>query len=146
MGSCRRLLPSLEWAKLKDDTGEEWVTGQRYYCPCNARYKTSWGQVVVVTDSVGEKSYLKADVPEWDVEDVRAMKAEVDHSPATVKQLMDKFTAIPPAISDVVKEEKTGEWADDTYKYVISRDVLDEMPEFKWAEILTLTSSLQART
>ena len=43
------------------------------------------------------------------------------------------------------EEKSGGEWNEgDTYKYVISEDVLDSMPMFKWAEIITLTDSLRA--
>ena len=61
---CRRLLTSKQ-----DDTQEEWVSKQRWYCKWRARYHASWGQVVIIDEPDGRVSYVRAECPSWDVED-----------------------------------------------------------------------------
>ena len=47
---------------------------------CGRRCRASWGQVVEILDPQGQLMWLPADVPSIDVEDIRAMALEREHS------------------------------------------------------------------
>ena len=130
--TCRRLLPSKRWGKLKDDVQDEWVTGQRWYCDCKTKYKTKYGQVVVIADAQGKLSYVRAECPPWDMEDVRAMHTEGTLDASSVQALYEKIRTIQPAVTDVVGSDPNG------LKYVINEEDFKNMPRFSWQEILTL--------
>ena len=129
---CRRLTESKKWAKRKDDTQEKWVSKQRWYCQCRARYHANWGQVVIIEEPDGRISYVRADCPSWDVEDVRAMKTEATVSAGSVKELYDKIRSIEPVANDIVGVDANG------CKYIKKYEVFQAMPFLSWDELLTL--------
>lgn len=137
--TCRRLIPSKQWEKRHDDTTGEWIKGQRWYCDCGARYMAKHGQVVIIEESNGNVSYLRAEVPSWDLEDVRAMQAEADIQPNTVRELYDKIRTVDPIVTEIVTEDETGA------KYIKNAADLESMPRFTWEEVLTLKKALGAR-
>ena len=119
---CRRLLPSKQWYKRKDDTQEEWVPQQKWYCRCSARYRTGWGQVVRMEESDGTVSYVRTDCASWDLED----------SAGSVKELYDKIRSIEPSVNDIVGMDANG------CKYIKKYEDFEAMPLFSWKELLTL--------
>ena len=60
---CRRLTESKRWDKRKDDTQEEWVSKQRWYCQCRARYHGKWGQVAIIEEPDGRVHMSGQSVP-----------------------------------------------------------------------------------
>ena len=129
---CRRLIPSKQWDKRKDDTQEAWVPHQRWYCKCKSKYHPGWGQVAIIEQSDGEVAYVKATVPSWDVEDVRAMNTEATLNAESVKELYDKISSIEPSVNDIVGIDESG------YKYIKKYEDWEAMPLFSWEELLTL--------
>ena len=114
---CRRLLTSKQ-----DDTQEEWVSKQRWYCKCRARYHASWGQVVRIEEPDGTVSYVRTDCASWDLED----------SAGSVKELYDKIRSIEPSVNDIVGMDADG------CKYIKKYEDFEAMPLFSWKELLTL--------
>ena len=136
--TCRRLIPSKTWDKMKDDTEEEWVTGQRWYCKCGAKYKAKNGQVVVFEQSDGSLAYVRSECPPWDLEDVRAMKTEATLDPSSVRDLYDKIRSVEPVTNDIISMDASG------LKYIKAEADLERMPQFSWAEVLSLQSHVKA--
>ena len=132
---CRRLTASKLWGKRKDDTQEEWVSHQRWYCRCFTRYHAGWGQVVIIEESDGTVSYVRAECPPWDLEDVRAMKTEATVSAESGKKLYDKIRSIEPSVNDIVGMDADG------CKYIKKYEDFQAMPFFSSEELLTLTST-----
>ena len=136
---CRRLLSSKQWSKKLDDTGEEWVPGQKWYCLCYTKYKGGWGQVVEIEESDGTIDYVRAEVPPWDLEDVRAMQTEDTVSAGSVKELYDKIRIIEPSVNDIVGIDAKG------FKYVRRQEDFEAMPFFSWNEVLTLKRAFMSK-
>ena len=132
---CRRLMTSKQWDKRKDDTQEEQVPRQRWYCKCKSRYHAGWGQVVIIEQSDGKVFYVRAQCPSWDLEDVRAMKTEATVSAESVKELYDKIRSINPSVNDIVGMDASG------LKYIKKYEDFQAMPFFSPEELLTLTST-----
>ena len=114
---CRRLMTGKQ-----DDTQEECVSKQRWYCKCSARYRISWGQVVRIEEPDGTVSYVRADCPSWDLED----------SAGSVQELYDKMRSIEPVANDIVGVDANG------CLYIKKYEVFQAMPLFSWKELLTL--------
>ncbi len=83
---------------------------QRYYCfnDCGKKFQASWGQLVEVKrrNAKGEMEvyYMRADVPSWDVEDVRAMFLE-DTMAKDCDRAVDRFNKVQtvrPTVSALV--------------------------------------------
>ena len=131
---CGRLMTSKQWDKRKHDTQEAWVPQQKWYCKCSSRYKAGWGQVVIIEEPDGTVSYVRAECPSWDTEDIRAMKTEATVSAERVKELYDKIRSINP--SDIVGMDEDG------CKYIKK---YEDLPFFSSEELLTLMSTFSDR-
>ena len=131
---CGRLMTSKQWDKRKHDTQEAWVPQQKWYCKCSSRYKAGWGQVVIIEEPDGTVSYVRAECPSWDTEDIRAMKTEATVSAERVKELYDKIRSINP--SDIVGMDA------DCCKYIKK---YEDLPFFSSEELLTLMSTFSDR-
>ena len=131
---CGRLMTSKQWDKRKHDTQEAWVPRQKWYCKSSSRYKAGWGQVVIIEEPDGTVSYVRAECPSWDTEDIRAMKTEATVSAERVKELYDKIRSINP--SDIVGMDEDG------CKYIKK---YEDLPFFSSEELLTLMSTFSDR-
>ena len=133
---CGRLMTSEQWNKRNHNkiTQEAWVLRQRWYCKCSAKYKAGWGQVVIIEEPDGTVSYVRAECPSWDTEDIRAMKTEDTVSAERVKELHDKIRSINP--SDIVGMDEDG------CKYIKK---YEDLPFFSSEELLTLMSAFSDR-
>jgi hypothetical protein len=133
---CLRMTPSKDWRRKLDDP---LTTGrQKYYCKCYAGYNHNWGQVVELsrwnrTKGVMERTYLRSDVPSWDLEDVRAAEMEERLKPVSARELFDKTKRLTPTATDVVKE-----MPDQTFK-LVDYDTWQAMPHFTWKEVFNMT-------
>ena len=129
-------MTSKQWNKRKHNkiTQEAWVPQQRWYCKCSAKYKAGWGQVVIIEEPDGTVSYVRAECPSWDTEDIRAMKTEATVSAERVKELYDKIRSINP--SDIVGMDADG------CKYIKK---YEDLPFFSSEELLTLMSTFSDR-
>ena len=133
---CGRLMTSKQWNKRNHNKiiQEAWVPKQRWYCKCSAKYKIGWGQVVIIEEPDGTVSYVRAECPSWDTEDIRAMKTEATVSAERVKELYDKIRSINP--SDIVGMDEDG------CKYIKK---YEDLPFFSSEELLTLMSTFSDR-
>ena len=124
---CRTLICSKDWDRFNKN--DPMATGQRWYCTCcGARYKTAWGQVVEVMHD-GDSLFFRAEIPEHQFEDIRAMSYESTLNPATP---MDLFTQVPtakPSCFDEImrKMDKEGH-----FKMLIDPKTL---PQWSWHQI-----------
>jgi hypothetical protein len=136
---CLRLIPSKDWKRKHTDP---LAPKQRYYCGsgCEARYNASWGQVVEVarvctsTREV-ERFYMRADVPSWDVEDIRAMELEASLPVSSAEDLYSRVKRVEPSLNDVIVKDAEG------FKRVRDPATFNALPEFKWAEIFNLAGA-----
>ena len=128
---CGRLMTSKQWDKRKHDTQEAWVPRQRWYCTCGAKYQAGWGQVMIIEESDGTVSYVRADG--------RAMKTEATVSAESVKELYDKIRSINPSVNDIVGMDADG------CKYIKKYEDFQAMPFLSSEELLTLTSTFSGR-
>ena len=134
---CGRLMTSKQWDKRKHDTQEAWVPRQRWYCTCGAKYQAGWGQVMIIEESDGTVSYVRAHNRPWDMEYVRATEATV--SAESVKELYDKIRSIEPSVNDIVGMDASG------LKYIKNYEDFQAMPFFSWEELLTLKETFRGR-
>ena len=110
---------------------------QQWYCSCGQHYVASWGQLVQIkwTNAAGqaEDLYMRADCPNWDVEDVRAawMEQEFEAKGDTPMDLFEKVPRIVPAISSLVIEDPTCPGS----VMVKSKADFDALPIFSWWEL-----------
>ena len=126
---CRRINPGNQWSKRK--------VPQQWYCTCGARYHAGWGQVMIIEESDGTVSYVRAHNRPWDMEYVRATEATV--SAESVKELYDKIRSINPSVNDIVGMDADG------CKYIKKYEDFQAMPFFSSEELLTLTSTFSGR-
>jgi hypothetical protein len=133
---CLRLTPSKDWRRKLDDpltSGK-----QKYYCRCYAGYNHNWGQVVELsrwnrTEGVMERTYLRSDVPSWDIEDIRAAELEERLMPTTARELFEKTKRLVPTATDVVIEES------DKSMRLVDTKTWQAMPHFAWKEVFNMT-------
>jgi hypothetical protein len=133
---CLRMTPSKDWRRKLDDPLTK--GRQKYYCKCYAGYNHSWGQVVELsrwnrTEGRMDRSYLRSDVPPWDVEDIRAAELEERLMPTTARELFEKTKRLVPTANDVIIEN-----ADKTMK-LVDNDTWMAMPHFSWKEVFNMT-------
>jgi hypothetical protein len=129
---CLSALPSQDWSTKFADPS---ATKQKWYCHCGARYNASWGQLVEISrvNSSGqlEKLYMCADVPTWDVEDVRATSHEVEMAPASPTDLYNNLKRVEPTLTSIVVLREG-------HKRIVDLATWNEMPKFLWTEIFAL--------
>ena len=141
---CLMLIPSKEW----DRWGVGPIECNRWYCTSTrhcVRYKAGWGQVVVLKRLNLEKwetYYMRATVPGWDKEDIRAMDVEENcvngESPLEVFRRLE---LIRPTIDELVVPAKGAR--EDSVR-LRSRKDLDAMPWFAWDRIYSMVDHERA--
>ena len=83
---CLKITPSKLWDHDANRKGLHPVDARRWYCPwCNTRYQAKWGQIIIISRwdeaaSNYQHYYMRAKVPSWAAEDVRAQFLEQEHS------------------------------------------------------------------
>ncbi len=133
---CCRIIPSKEWNRNSDDPT---MPRMRYYCFCGKKFNAGWGQLVEIKrrNTRGEMDmwYMRADVPSWDIEDVRAMYLEdhVGKGCSSPQQLYDKLKVIKPTHSSLVIDDPTMPGV----AMHTTKELFFALPEFSWWEIFT---------
>ena len=101
-----KLLSSKTWRQLKPS--EAWVAGQRWYCDCQTKYKAKNGCVVEIKQG-DQYFYMKADCPDHEFLDIRAMRHEEQYgghlSPA---ELYASLPVCQPAATSFVTHLPNG--------------------------------------
>ena len=134
--TCLMLTPSKDW----ETQGVNPLDCKKWYCPSKMhgnKYKASWGQVVVLCRFVKDKwerYYMRAKVPDWDKEDIRAMDMEErvfkeGDSPMDVYNRLEKLV---PSCDELIVKAPYG--LDDSVM-VRSKEDLEQMPWFPWDQI-----------
>ena len=142
-GECGTLILSKRWHRLHS---APWAKGQRYYCPvCTARYTHNSGVLVevgrIAPDGEVQITMGLADVPEMDVEDIRAAKAEADENPATPAQMFELAKEAKPSAVPLIRQARQDELANKTdspegvYR-VTDLAALDALPKWCWWRLL----------
>jgi hypothetical protein len=130
---CMAVIPSKRW-----DTKGAGIDARRWYCMaasgCTAKYRAGWGQLVQLElpSSDGTRLdvyYMRAEVPPWDVEDVRGCALEATHKPQTAEELYTALATIEPVRSSIVVETSPG------HTHICDEQVWDQLPYFKWWQI-----------
>ena len=128
---CLHLTTSKNWERFKEDP---LAAGQSYQCACYAGYKTFSG-VIIEMHIVGVgRCYCRAPVPDWHVEDARAMLYEEKYQPMTPEELYEKEPVCRPTLGDIIVESPyyKGWWK------VVDGATLDSLPEFNWFRIFAI--------
>ena len=133
---CLMLIPSKEWER----EGVDPLGCNRWFCTSTRhyeRYKAAWGQVVVLRRfEQGEwvTCYMRARVPEWDKEDVRAMDVEENlcQGGERALEVFHRLEKIIPATDGLVVPAAD---ARDGSVRLRSREDLARMPWFSWDDI-----------
>ncbi|MFM7984231.1 MAG: hypothetical protein ACKPKO_33405, partial [Candidatus Fonsibacter sp.] len=80
------------------------------------------------------RCYCRAPVPDWHVEDSRAMLYEEKYNPMTPEELYEKVPVCRPTLGNIVVESP---WYKGWYK-VVDATTLDSFPEFNWFRIFAI--------
>ena len=135
-------MPSKEWTRRFEDPASN---KQRWYCVCcKCKYVTKFGMLVEVHYK-GISTFLLAEVPNHDVDDVRAMFHEDTLAPTSPKDLYEKLPVLLPmdpleVLRPATQSEVTKENVD--YKKnmkLLHPDKLKEVPKWNWDKIFKLT-------
>ena len=134
---CLRVFSSKDWLRKHTDP---LATRQSWYCTCAVKFKTSFGQIVKIQymeNGTLVTAYMKADVPSWDTEDVRAMYYESDLA-SRCKTPMDLYDIVPviyPSDDSVFQNDPT-----EMQTERIMPEVFDDLPKFSWWDIFTMVN------
>ena len=139
-------MPSQAWTRrFEDPTGSK----QRWYCVCcQTRYVTRFGMLVEFHRD-GISTFMLAEVSNHDVEDVRAMKLEAKHNPATAEELYRSLPVVMPMDSrDVLRSVRPDEIAVkschcDSVMKIRHPERLNEVPKWNWDSLFVLFSDQQ---
>ena len=100
-GRCLHLTTSKNWDRFQEDP---LAPGQSYQCACWAGYKTLSGVIVEMHIMGVGRRYVRAPVPDWHVEDARAMLYEEKYQPMTPEELYEKVPVCRPTVGDIILE------------------------------------------
>ena len=147
---CCTLISSKRWRRKIDTV--LWAKGQAYYClACDCKYNHNFGMLVQFMVR-GVSIFIRADVPNFDLEDVRAMYMETQKKYASMPTARELFNSLPalmptdaeglmrPAVaSDMYDPTDPKYIADIPYTMKIwSLDRINALPAFKWDTILAM--------
>ena len=132
---CLMLIPSKEWER----EGVDPIDCNRWICTSAwhyKKYKGGWGQVVVIKRlrlGEWETYYMRAKVPEWDKEDLRAMDVEaICQGTESALEVYRKLEKIVPTKDELVVHAEHGREGSVRLR---SREDLDAMPWLPWGQI-----------
>ena len=130
---CNTVIQAQAWDRMKEDP---LATGQRWYCHCHAKYRTSWGVLMEIFKN-GVACYCLADLPPENTFDVKGMLIQERYK--HVKDAAELYKAIPrivPLARDafVPIPGRHGMWK------LLAMKELEERPRFDWNHILVIRS------
>ena len=136
---CLMLIPSKDWDRANVDP----IACKKWFCTSKRhwkRYKAGWGQIVVIkqfTQFTWKTYYMRASVPGWDKEDIRAMdiEARLGRDAGTPMQVYDGLERLVPATDELVVPADKANW--DSVR-LRSRADLDAMQWFPWNQIYNM--------
>ena len=114
--------------------GQAWHKGQRWYCsPNQHRYYAKFGVVVEIRKGA-DIYYLRAECPDQEALDARALLHEKKYgSKLTPAELYAKIPIVAPTVTQFVEvvDASKGEY------HWTSKEALACLPSFKWDDIFT---------
>ena len=128
---CDTVVQAQAWDRLKEDPV---ASEERWWCHCQAKYKTSWGALVeIFKDDVA--CYCLANLPPENMFDVKGMLIEQRFK--HVKNATELYEAIPrvtPLARDafVPIPGRQGMWK------LLAMKELEERPKFDWNQLYNL--------
>ena len=126
---CMSVIPSKDWDRKFEDP---LASKQKWYCHCAAKYNANWGQLVKLKrmNAKGEleRFYMKAEVPGWDVEDVRAFYQWSMMDPSSPMELYNNVRRVVPTASNLIV-------ASGSHHKICNNETWDLLPFFKWSGI-----------
>lgn len=132
---CLKVTQSQEWGRLHTDPE---ATGQRWYCSCWAKYKTTFGVLTEMIALDGKMAYYAiAEFPPQSFIDAKFMAIEERFSKCnTPKELLDALpVVVPMALGVLLKPTlKKGE-------YQLDRTLIDTIPTLEWFQLFNLQKS-----
>jgi hypothetical protein len=146
---CGTVMDSKSWSRLHDDPLKP---RQRWYCNCClGRYRTRFGVVIEVltpptaTCPQGSWHYMRAEVPDGDMEDVKAMRLESVLDPENPRDLFDRLPEATPSLAGGMlrkaypHEMASGKeaFAAQTFK-IVDVDAFYALPKFPWKQVFSL--------
>ena len=149
---CGTVMESSAWDRMHADPLR---AGQRWYCNvCSAKYRTKFGVLVQVllppcdTHPSGSVQWMRAEVPDRDHEDVRAMHLEEVYDPSSPMELYNKvqMSAAPSTTCGMLRVAQAHELSDKckqavgTYRIVPMAEFV-AMGLFAWDQIFNMSKS-----
>jgi hypothetical protein len=140
-GCCLKVIPSKDWSRA----GAAPELARRWYCTdCEMKFRASWGQVVIV-NTVDEHTlqpvryYLRAEVPPWACEDIRAMTLEEARPHLQdPKSLYESLRRVVPQKDNLIVQRPG---CKEDGRYFVSKSMLDGLPFFDWHQIFKLAGT-----
>ena len=134
---CGTVMPSKQFQRQFEEVG---VTKQKWYCVCcTTRFRTAYGMLVEVRTK-GVSTIMLAEVPNMDVEDIRAM-----YRKKKLKREIPDFTPINPwdilrpvEPHEIAKEVVGEEFDASTVRKFVNVQGLNGIPKWDWEQIFTL--------
>jgi hypothetical protein len=131
---CMTLISSKKWRQLYPD--QPWASGQRWYCRCYSRYKSTYGVIVEIRKGTSYY-YMRADCPDSEILDIRAMAHEKKYGKLTPAELYAALPICQPAVTTLVTHDESGQWA-----HFESFEIFETLPQFGWDTIFQLAASM----
>ena len=132
---CGTLILSKKWALKNTDP---LAPRQGYYCHMWHKYNASWGQIVEITID-GAHYYMRAEVPSWDLEDIRAMDLESKSVYTSPEQLYNAVSeASPQLMSPDFMSPVEGH--DGHFKVHCIEDLMKQ-PLFEWEQVFNFVGT-----
>ena len=142
---CGTIMPAKHWKRRFDDIGS---SKQRWYCVCcGKKYKTKYGMLVEIhiTSPTPASTFLRSEITNKDVDDVRAMYLEHSLKPKDHKDLwrqIPDFTPMQPG--DIMRPCREDEFVshEGFDKSLISKFIkpsdMNDLPVWTWDSIFGL--------
>ena len=142
---CLMLIPSKDWER----GGVDPIECRRWFCTSTRHYKkynAGWGQIVVIkrfTRGAWETYYMRAKVPTWDKEDIRAMDIEerLCRDAESALEVYRRLERLTPTTDELVVQAEN---ANPDSVRLRSRADLQMMPWLPWDEIYGMVDHVPA--
>ena len=143
---CLMLIPSKDWER---GPGVGPIECRKWFCTSTRHYKkynAGWGQIVVIkrfTRGAWETYYMRAKVPTWDKEDIRAMDIEerLCHGAESALEVYRRLERLTPTTDELVVQAEN---ANPDSVRLRSRADLQMMPWLPWDEIYGMVDHVPA--
>ena len=144
---CGTIMPAKHWHRRFDDVGS---SKQRWYCVCcGTRFKIKFGMLVEIhiTSPAPTSVFMRSEISNQDVDDVRAMYLEHTLKPKNHRDLWQKIPDFTPQeFGDIMRPCKESEFHkregfDKSLIHKFNNPAgLKDVPKWDWDRIFTLVN------